>query len=127
MANEGELLEKFNIEIIPIALTKIIDSAREYIDKKSKTLKALNEDIYEKDIDYPTIGEKNIIKIVALKLAIKKWAKEENLSAVAIQCWMALPDEYGTAPYFANAMQTDEKIHVVCETDIHGAITSIML
>lgn len=127
MANEGELLEKFNIEIIPIALTEIIDLAREYIDKNSKTLKVLNEDIKEKNIDYSIIGEKNIKKIVALKLAIKKWAKEENLSAVAIQCWMALPDEYGIAPCFANAMLTDEKIPVVCETDIHGAITSIML
>jgi len=33
---------------------------------------------------------------------------------------MALPDEYGIAPCFANAMLTDEKIPVVCETDIHG-------
>ena len=30
-------------------------------------------------------------------------------------------------PKDANAMLTDEKIPVVCETDIHGAITAVML
>ena len=33
MANEGELLEKFGIEIIPVALTEMIALAREYKDK----------------------------------------------------------------------------------------------
>lgn len=90
-------------------------------------LKAVVEDIKGKKIDYSAIGEENLKKIVALKLAMKKWVEEEGLSAVAIQCWMALPDEYGMAPCFANAMLTDEKIPVICETDIHGAITSVML
>ena len=127
MANEGELLEKFGIEVIPVALTEMIASAREYKDKNNEALKAVVKDIKGKNIDYSSIGEENLKKIVALKLAIKKWVEEEKLSAVAIQCWMALPDEYGIAPCFANAMLTDEKIPVVCETDIHGAITAVML
>ena len=127
MANEGELLEKFGIEVIPVALTEMIASAREYKDKNNEALKAVVKDIKGKNIDYSSIGEENLKKIIALKLAIKKWVEEEKLSAVAIQCWMALPDEYGVAPCFANAMLTDEKIPVVCETDIHGAITAVML
>ncbi|MBA3063273.1 MAG: fucose isomerase [Atribacteria sp.] len=127
MANEGELLEKFGIEVIPVALTEVISLARDYKDKNSEKLRAVVEDIKGKNIDYSAIGEENLKKIVALKLAIKEWVKKEKLSAVAIQCWMALPDEYGVAPCFANAMLTDEKIPVVCETDIHGAITSVIL
>lgn len=127
MANEGELLEKFGIEVIPVALTEMIALAREYKDKNSEALKAVVKEIKGKNIDYSSIGEENLKKIIALKLAVKKWVEEEKLSSVAIQCWMALPDEYGVAPCFANAMLTDEKIPVVCETDIHGAITAVML
>jgi L-fucose isomerase-like protein len=85
MANEGELLEKFGIEVIPVALTEMIALAREYKDKNSKELKAVVKDIKGENIDYSSIGEENLKKIIALKLAIKKWAEEEKLSAVAIQ------------------------------------------
>jgi L-fucose isomerase-like protein len=73
----------------------MIAFAREYKDKNNEALKAVVKDIKGKNIDYSSIGEENLKKIVALKLAIKKWAEKEKLSAIAIQCWMALPDEYG--------------------------------
>ncbi len=38
-----------------------------------------------------------------------------------------LQDEIGIMPCCANSLLTEEKIPVVCETDIHGAITSIMV
>jgi len=104
MFNERELLEKFGIEVIPIALTEIIALARDYKDKNKTELRAVVKNIKEKKIDCSAIGEENLKKIVALKLAMKKWIEEERLSAVAIQCWMALPDEYGVAPCFANSM-----------------------
>ncbi|RKX53324.1 MAG: fucose isomerase [Thermotoga sp.] len=127
MANEGELLEKFDIEIIPISLTEIISDARGYVDKNSKELKEFVEDVKTKKIDYTAVGEENLRKIGGLKAAIQQWMKAENLTATAIQCWTALPKEYGIVPCFADAMLTDEKMPVVCETDIHGAVTAAIL
>ena len=49
------------------------------------------------------------------------------LPAAAIQCWNSLQDEIGIMPCAANALLNDEGIPVVCETDIHGAITSLMV
>ena len=65
---------------MPIVLNEIIDSARKYKDKNSEALKAVVEDIKGKKIDYSSIGEENLKKIVAQKLAIKKWVEEKKLS-----------------------------------------------
>jgi len=43
MANEGELLEKFGIEVIPVTLTEMIASAREYKDEKNLPRKKLRK------------------------------------------------------------------------------------
>ena len=44
----------------------------------------------------------------------------------AIQCWNALQGEIGIMPCAANSILNEKGIPVVCETDIHGAITAVM-
>ncbi|GJM74334.1 hypothetical protein HMSSN036_65500 [Paenibacillus macerans] len=58
---------------------------------------------------------------------MKSFARETGSSAIAIQCWSSLQDAMGIMPCLANAILTDEQIPVTCETDIHGAITSVMV
>ena len=66
-------------------------------------------------------------KIAALKVAMKSLAEKYGCSAIAIQCWNALQDELGIMPCAANALLNEEGIPVACETDIHGAITSVIV
>ena len=47
--------------------------------------------------------------------------------AGAIQCWNQLQCELGIMPCAANSLLNEEGIPVVCETDIHGAITALMV
>ncbi len=65
--------------------------------------------------------------MAALKVAMKELAFHYNCRAIAIQCWTSLQDILGIMPCFANSMLTDEGIPTVCETDIHGAITAVMM
>jgi L-fucose isomerase-like protein len=58
---------------------------------------------------------------------MKELAAQYRCNAVAIQCWNALQSEIGIMPCAANALLTGEGIPVVCETDIHGAVTSLMV
>jgi L-fucose isomerase-like protein len=48
-------------------------------------------------------------------------------NAVAVQCWNALQSETGIMPCAANSLLSGEGIPVVCETDIHGAVTSLLV
>lgn len=123
MCNEGELLEKFNIQLAPIPLPELT--------KEMEVQRTLPET--ERTMDFLrgnmilNIDEKGIQNVAALKGAMKSLAHKYGCNAVAIQCWNALQDEIGIMPCCANALLTEEGIPVVCETDIHGAVTSLLV
>ena len=57
---------------------------------------------------------------------MRRLADQYGGNAVAIQCWNALQGELGIMPCAANSLLNEEGLPVVCETDIHGAITAVM-
>lgn len=124
MYNEGELLERFGIQISPISLPEVVSRARKLsktpTDEVNKTIEFINNNM---DV---CVSDESVIKIAALKTAVKQLAEELKCQAVAIQCWSALQDELGLMPCVGNALLTDEGIPVACETDIHGAVTLII-
>ena len=72
------------------------------------------------------ISDDFLESVAALKLAMQSLAKKYGCNAIALQCWNALQDEIGIMPCAANSLLNEEGIPVVCETDIHGAITALM-
>ncbi len=124
ICNENELLERFNIHLYPVTLNDVI--------RRMDEIKAANTDELVKTVAFINTfrgadGSEDMINVAALKAAMKSLAKQYNCRAVAIQCWTSLQDRLGIMPCFANSLLTDEGIPTVCETDIHGAITAIMM
>lgn len=126
MCNEGELLERFGIELHPITLIDI-QRASKQIEKGSSSELAEVIDYIKAKLDWSEVTEEDVRRIAALKVAMKQNAVQNGCSAIAIQCWSALQEAMGIMPCLANAILTDEQIPVTCETDIHGAITSVMV
>ena len=125
ISNEGELLERFGVEVVPITLVDIEKSTKSILAAKPGILKDTVQDIKQK-IKNIKIDDEGLTRTAALKIAISQWAADENLSAVAIQCWTALQASLGLIPCFINGELTDEGLPVACETDLHGAVTSII-
>jgi L-fucose isomerase-like protein len=125
ICNEGELLEKFGIEIFPITLKDLELKTLEIEKVGGKLLEDEIGSIQQK-IDCTNANEKELMRVVALKLAIRFFADSQQCTAAAIQCWEMLQQSLGVMPCLANAMLTDEGLPVTCETDIHGAVTSVM-
>lgn len=126
MCNEGELLERFGIELHPITLVDITRAAKHQEQKNGSELQAAVDYIREK-LDTTEVDDAAIKRVAALKVAMKAYAQDTGSSAIAIQCWSSLQETTGIMPCLANAILTDEQIPVTCETDIHGAVTSIMV
>jgi L-fucose isomerase-like protein len=126
ICNEGELLERFGIEIYPITLVDIQLATRK-IEKGNSSELAAAIDYIKAHLDYSEVTEEDVRRIAALKVAMKQYAVSTGSTAIAIQCWSSLQDAMGIMPCLANAILTDEQIPVTCETDIHGAITSVMV
>lgn len=125
IVNEQELLSRWGIEMVPITLLKVQQSVNSMI-KNDKRVKdeseAIKSKIHLKDID-----ETALMKVAALKLFMMDWAADEGLSAIAIRCHEDLPESMGFYSCFANGELTGLGIPVACETDIHGAISSVLL
>lgn len=125
MVNEGELLEKFGVQLFPITMVELAD--------RVKALEASDDKEVSDTIDFINnnmevcISQEDVRRIASLKVAMRYFAQENKCNAVAIQCWDALQQALHIMPCCANALLTDEGLPVVCETDIHGAITSIMV
>ncbi|MBQ9070253.1 MAG: L-fucose/L-arabinose isomerase family protein [Clostridia bacterium] len=124
ICNENELLENFNIHLYPITINDLILKMDEILRTEPKDFKDTVELIKEIGTDG---NEEKIRKVASLKVAMKELAKKYNCRAVAIQCWTSLQDMADIMPCFANSLLTDEGIPVVCETDIHGAISAIIM
>lgn len=124
MCNEGELLERFNIQLSPVPMPELSAKIRQVKEERTEVEKIVK---YCRKSMNIKISEEALLNVAALKAAMKQLADEYGCNAVAIQCWNALQDEIGIMPCGANSLLNEEGIPVVCETDIHGAITAVMV
>ena len=122
MVNEGELIERFNVRVHPVSLPELKEEMEQVgeaeIDAVAQTMRETMH------IDVP---ETAVRSTAALKCAMKRLMDRFGCKAAAIQCWNALQGHIGLFPCVANSLLNDEGYPVVCETDIHGAITALMV
>ena len=124
MCNEGELLEKFNIQLTPIPMPELTDEMKKAKAEGTEVAKVVEYCRQNMEI---CIKDNELENVAALKVAMKNLIKKYGCQAAAIQCWNQLQSEIGIMPCAANALLNEEGIPVVCETDIHGAITALLV
>ena len=123
MCNEGELLEKFNVQLAPIPMPEL---TAEVACAKEEGKEVREVMAYCREHFHVGIREEELENVAALKVAIGRLAARYECNAVAIQCWNALQGELGIMPCAANSLLNEEGLPVVCETDIHGAVTAVL-
>ena len=124
MCNEGELLEKFNIQLSPVPMTELVEEVKTVRKDQERMEKILS---YIRDTMIIKIKDEETQMVAALALAMENLVEKYGCQAAAIQCWNALQTELGIMPCAANAILNEQGIPVVCETDIHGAITALLV
>lgn len=125
--NEQELLQKFNVEIHNIDIIELIRAVkaralrrRKYYNKEIATLRRKVK-IEGFQSDEP------MINVLALRDEMFEIARARKLDAFAVQSFMSICEELGAMIEFALAEVTEKGCPAICETDIHGAISSVIL
>jgi L-fucose isomerase-like protein len=124
MAADVPLIRRaLGTQLHPLSLPQFIDRAR-----------AIDEAAVAKDV--ATVREMKLpLKDVAADdlatnsryyLALRELADEEQLDAMAVQCWPELPNVMGQWPYLAFARLNGEGKVVALEGDVDGAITCLL-
>ncbi|MDO4487715.1 MAG: L-fucose/L-arabinose isomerase family protein [Eubacteriales bacterium] len=124
MCNEGELLEKFNVQLAPIPMPELTAEMQRV---KAEGVEVPETVTYCQSCMNVKIKDDELENVAALKVAMKNLAAKNGCNAIVIQCWNQLQSEIGIMPCAANSLLNEEGIPTVCETDIHGAITALMV
>jgi len=125
ICNESELLERFNVEVVPLDMVEFIRDVKSRAEKGrsgyEKEIADLRKTCIVEDLD-----EGAFARILAVRDQLLALVEDRELDGLAIQDFMSLVDEVGAYCFFANSMVSD-RVPIGCESDIHGAISGVFL
>ncbi|GHV66836.1 fucose isomerase [Spirochaetia bacterium] len=122
--NELQLLERFGIEVVPITLIELENMYKDSIQNRRADLEGRVK--YYRENFKISVDDDFLYRSAAMYDAISRWAGDFEIDGIASNCWGAFRQIAGIASCFTFSELTDNKLPVICETDIHGAITSVM-
>lgn len=124
--NESELMEQFNIQVIPINLAIIQDKYNRILQTRQAELAAgaaQLRQMYELD----ELTEPVVEKVYAFVLLYQEIFAEYNVSAVSAECWTAMQLMVGAMPCTAYGILADMGYIIGCESDMHATLTQVLL
>lgn len=123
--NEGELLERYGIDLVPLTLPELKKRYEYTLDMKMDQVQERAEHTY-KIMDTVHFPKEKLVNVAGLVITLMDWAEEQNLTAAATQCWGPMFDTIGISPCFALSELNELGFPVICEADIHGAVSAVM-
>lgn len=126
MVNELELIEKFGIDITPVNMAEATEKLNKIYAEKIDQLKIDAENI-KKKIDTSSVSDELLVKMMAFVYFYQELYHENNASIISTECWTSMLLAFGAMPCLAMSILADMGYHVICESDVYGAITSALL
>ncbi len=120
-----KLLQETGITVETVDLSEIIGKA-EKVKSNEPKLKAKIKAI----TNYAparAVPKSAIEKMGKLAVVIDEWIENNEISALAIQCWTALEEFYGVVPCTIMSMLSNSLTPAACEVDVPGAISMYIL
>jgi L-fucose isomerase-like protein len=120
ICNEGELLEKYGIQVFPVTLQQV----KEEIDAMAGTPEEADTVEYLRGVmNLPDAPADPLNRVARLYLAIRSLGRKNNCTSAAVQCWGPMQKTAGASICTVNGLLTDEGMPVACEMDVLGAVT----
>lgn len=125
--NEGELMEKFGIKIIPINFAIIEQRMKSAAELYADEIKEV-EDYILANYKLDDLTPKYVNPMATLTIMYKHLFEEFNLDIISAECWTATPVMFdGLAPCAVYGLLNDMGYMVSCESDMHCALTMALL
>lgn len=125
--NEGELMEKFGLRIIPFNMA-VIKQKMDYVQENCKDEISRIEEYILANYQLDGLTPKYVFGMASLVVMYKQLFEENNLDVISAECWTAIPQMFdGLAPCAVYGILNDMGYIVVCESDMHIAMTMVLL
>ena len=127
IVNEAELLERFGIQTLPIDAVNLVRLIRERIAAgRTRYVEELAQ--FRQWISFNHFPDDDgVLASLALRDLLVEIAQRENLDGFCFQTFDSFPAEFRAFLCFGCALVDDAGYPVAPESDLHGAISSVLL
>ena len=119
--NEALLARQLGIQVVTLDLSEVIAAANA-LSNDDASVKAEVTAI-EEYIKHSDVPPEALEKMAKLAVVLKRFKADNDLDALAIQCWTSLQKNYGIVPCTIMGMLSQELCAAACEVDTYGAIS----
>jgi L-fucose isomerase-like protein len=113
-------LQQFGPTTVTLDLSEALAAMREMSADNPDVRQSLAE--LKATTDVSGIGdEEALVRLCILESFLRRFAKENALDAVAVQCWSALQQEWGTCACTPLSRLSNSGLPAACEADVLGA------
>jgi L-fucose isomerase-like protein len=124
--NESELLERFNVEILPLDMVEFIDAALQRVEKNKKPyaqeVTALRQKYRVEGFESDT----PLMNLLGVRDQMLALIETHRLDGIAFQTFMSIVNATGAYCSYAESV-VSEILPFAAESDIHGLISDLML
>lgn len=125
--NEGELMEKFGLRIMPFNMAVIQNNFNE-VKESCRDEIAYFEDYINNNYTLDDLTPQYVNRMATLTVMYKQLFEENNLDVISAECWTATPQMFdGLAPCAVYGILNDLGYIIACESDMHAAMTFVLL
>jgi L-fucose isomerase-like protein len=126
MYDEGELLTKFGIEVVPLSVGRFAGGVKKLKERNDADVAKRAESIAH-GMNTEAVGAEELLTLAAMIVFVKSEMDKGNFAGASIECWSGLSELFGILPCQLIGELTAMGYPVSCEGDVCGAITSVML
>lgn len=124
--NESELLERFNIEILPLDMVDFIAAAKDRVSSGRARYEEEARSMRSKYIIEGFDDDGPLMNVLGVKDQMLAVAEDGGLDSLALQSFTSIVDACGSYCSYAECAVGDE-CSIVAESDIHGAISDLLI
>jgi L-fucose isomerase-like protein len=125
IVNESELLQRFNVEVLPCDMVDFIRNAKALAEGQRERYQA-EVDGWRGRMQVEGLGDQEFINVLAVRDQMLRLAGQHRLSGIAFQTFQSVIDAMGAYCIMAES-QVAEQYPFALESDIHGVISAVLL
>lgn len=122
---DEKLLQRLGPTTVVLDLSEVLAAIGKIKDSDPAVKKIMKQiDAYA---DTSLLINASLVRIAKLELFMRRWIKENELDALAIQCWTSIQNNFGACACTTMSRFGDEGIPCACEADILGTLSMYAL